>query len=402
MVVAHFIVGNTYPYTVSNWEEDIQDAIAVGIDGFALNMGSDAWQVERIEDAYDAAASVSSDFKLFISFDMSIISADADFIEGVVRRFADKPNQLYYDGKVFVSTFAGETDTFGYSDVSTGWDSAVKEPLASAGYPIYFVPSWTSLGQGALEESVADGFLSWNAWPTTDADMNDNDDIGYQNLANSLGKLYVAPVSPWFYTHLSYKNWAYKSDWLIIDRWNEMLSVQPDMIEVLTWNDYGESHYIGNIQGALPAGSEGYVDGFDHTAWRYLMSPYISAYKLGLSEPYINFESLFYWYRPTPKSATATADSLSYPSGGDYMEDEIFVLVYLLQSAEVTVTCGSTTQTFSGVPGVNQFTIPMETNASPSFTVARQGGTLASGTGPEIVDSLSIYNFNAYTGVLYF
>lgn len=52
LVVAHVIVGNTYPYTSSSWAADIALAHASGIDGFALNIGSDSWQADRIRDAY--------------------------------------------------------------------------------------------------------------------------------------------------------------------------------------------------------------------------------------------------------------------------------------------------------------------------------------------------------------
>lgn len=37
-----------------------------------------------------------------------------------------------------------------------------------------------------------------------------------------------------------------------------------DILEIVTWNDFGESHYIGPIHGAQP-NSEAWVDGFDHT-----------------------------------------------------------------------------------------------------------------------------------------
>ena len=37
-----------------------------------------------------------------------------------------------------------------------------------------------------------------------------------------------------------------------------------DLVEIVTWNDFGESHYIGPIHGAQP-NSEAWVDGFDHT-----------------------------------------------------------------------------------------------------------------------------------------
>ena len=43
-----------------------------------------------------------------------------------------------------------------------------------------------------------------------------------------------------------------------------------DIVQVLTWNDYGESHYVGPIEGAQP-NSQAWVNGFEHT--RGLPSP---------------------------------------------------------------------------------------------------------------------------------
>ena len=51
IVFAHHMVGNTYPYRLKDWEDDIRLAHAYGIDGFALNMGQDGWQPARIADA---------------------------------------------------------------------------------------------------------------------------------------------------------------------------------------------------------------------------------------------------------------------------------------------------------------------------------------------------------------
>ena len=50
-VVAHFMVGNTYPYTQQNWLSDILLAHQSGIDGFALNVGSDSWQPQQVANA---------------------------------------------------------------------------------------------------------------------------------------------------------------------------------------------------------------------------------------------------------------------------------------------------------------------------------------------------------------
>ena len=50
-VIAHHMVGNTFPYTLDDWTEDITLAHASGIDGFALNIGSDSWEPARVADA---------------------------------------------------------------------------------------------------------------------------------------------------------------------------------------------------------------------------------------------------------------------------------------------------------------------------------------------------------------
>ena len=47
-VFAHFIVGFTVDYTTDDWTEDITQAHAAGIDGFALNVGIDNWQPAQV------------------------------------------------------------------------------------------------------------------------------------------------------------------------------------------------------------------------------------------------------------------------------------------------------------------------------------------------------------------
>lgn len=48
-------------------------------------------------------------------------------------------------------------------------------------------------------------------------------------------------------------------------RWESVIEDREniDIIELLTWNDYGESHYIAPVKGAQP-NSQAWVDGFAH------------------------------------------------------------------------------------------------------------------------------------------
>jgi len=65
------MVGNTYSYTKETWLKDIRLAHDYGIDAFALNIGTSDWQSGQVDNAYQAAKDSGTDFKLFISFDMT-------------------------------------------------------------------------------------------------------------------------------------------------------------------------------------------------------------------------------------------------------------------------------------------------------------------------------------------
>jgi len=43
------------------------------------------------------------------------------------------------------------------------------------------------------------------------------------------------------------KNWVFPGGSLIFDRWKQVLQKGFPMVELITWNDYGESHYIGPL-----------------------------------------------------------------------------------------------------------------------------------------------------------
>jgi glucan endo-1,3-alpha-glucosidase len=67
------MVGNTFPYTYDTWLADVNLAHASGIDAFALNVGTDPWQKDRVKDAFDAARDSGTGFKMFMSFDMAYV-----------------------------------------------------------------------------------------------------------------------------------------------------------------------------------------------------------------------------------------------------------------------------------------------------------------------------------------
>ncbi len=57
----------------------------------------------------------------------------------------------------------------------------------------------------------------------------------------------------------------YGDSHLYPSRWESVVDDRDniDLIELLTWNDYGESHYIAPVKGDQP-NSQAWVDGFAH------------------------------------------------------------------------------------------------------------------------------------------
>jgi glucan endo-1,3-alpha-glucosidase len=119
---------------------DISLASSKGVDAFALNLGSDSWQPDRVADAFQAAQNSGTDFKLFFSFDMTSLpcssSNDAGTIRNLISKYGSHPNQLLYDGKPFVSTFSGEGCNFGQGNLNDAWAYTLNVA------PVYFVPSF--------------------------------------------------------------------------------------------------------------------------------------------------------------------------------------------------------------------------------------------------------------------
>lgn len=215
------------------------------------------------------------------------------------------------------------------------------------------------------------------------------------------------------------KNFVFPSDLLWYSRWNDVLTSSPDYVEIITWNDYGESHYIGPLASTHDDdGASKWVNDMPHDGWRDLAKPFIAAYKAGATavDDYIEEDQIIYWYRPAPRTVTCDLtdntmgagnnDSGNYyhgrPNGWEVMEDAVFVVTLLTTAGTLEVTSGNSTQTFDAPAGASSFKMPMEVGQQ-KFALTRDSETVMSGTSlKDVIDSCpcGIYNFNAYVGTL--
>jgi len=278
-------------------------------------------------------------------------------------------------------------------------------------------------------------------------DKQDAPDRAWQSHMGD--KAYMMGVSPWFYTNLPRynKNWVWRGDDLWHYRWQQVKALQPTFVHVsicmrdvlttlltyytlhyivvrfadssekiISWNDYGESHYIGPIhQSGIPGitpedprGAHRYVDGMPHDRWRDLLPYYIEAYKTN-KEPTITSERLHYWYRLS--SSTAGSDSGTVgnapwepPAKVDsVVQDRVFFTGLFESPAVISLQIGlHPIERFDvKTAGTYHSSSPFDgRTGAVKVQILRNGAILASGIGEVIVHKPhdGVNNYNAWVG----
>ncbi|KAI9692958.1 MAG: hypothetical protein M1822_004953 [Bathelium mastoideum] len=415
-VFAHVIVGNTAAYDVAQWQTEIGVAQEATIDGFALNIGTPlaGTTQTQIANAFAAAAAQPGDFKLFFSFDY-LGGADgpwaASDVISILSQYGGNAAHYKVNGQPLVSTFEGTGNTGDWSSIASSVNGG-----------IYFMPDWTSLGPGGIGQysDIIQGAFSWDMWPDGPNNITDDSDKAWQSALGS--KSFMMGVSPWFYTDLpGYdKAWVWRGDDMWHTRWMQTLDVKPQFVEIVTWNDYGESHYINDIyEAGIPYDNEGnsaaaYVNGFPHAGWRSLLPYYIAMYKNN-APPSVSDEIIQYWYRLAPVASGqtngttgndcpssingASAPQSCYPVD-DILEDAVFftALVGSLP-ADITFAIGDAQPESIAATqvGLNHFSRAFNgQTGNVTVAISRNGADVVSSTGPAIAESwpndVAIYN----------
>ncbi|KAF9885632.1 hypothetical protein FE257_012723 [Aspergillus nanangensis] len=414
-VFAHFIIGNAYYMTAAQWESDIIEAQKAHIDGFALNIApQDHHTDQALQTAYNAADKIG-DFSLFISFDYGSGGPwPVDRVISIVNTYKGRKSQFQYSGKPLVSTFEGCGNTGDWPQIKNATGCM-------------FIPCWTSMGPEGIRnfQDTIDGAFSWDAWPVGAEDKTTASDVAWMNAIS--GKPYMMPVAPWFYTNLPQwnKNWLWRGDDMWHYRWKQVIELQPPMVQILSWNDYGESHYIGPIHGAgIPDGASRYVSNHPHDAWRTLLPHYIDGYRLNIAKnqgPPTNVvqsryptscrDKIVYWYRLNPgNSGSADGTKGNNPASGqkemnpcELSQDRVFVSAFVTEPSQVHVQIGGGAPSIldAGAPGVSHGSFPFNgQTGAVKITILRREQEVVSTVGPEVTGQCAggIVDWNAYVG----
>ncbi|WRT67733.1 uncharacterized protein IL334_004705 [Kwoniella shivajii] len=346
IAVAHFMLGNTYPFTESDWLDTFNLAEDTSLDALALNIGPEEWQLTQASTAYRLLSTSSHKLKLFLSLDLMVLPKDPELLITKVLKIvgAGRSAQFKWDGRTVLSTFGG------HDLGDQGWKEVIHGVQKSLGDNLFFIPSFFLPPEEILKKDYVDGAFHWNsAWPMNNHTINLDSDKPFLDHK----KPYMAAVSPLFFTHYGKegewawnKNWIYRSDDLLLPtRFLQILSLPPDQspnfIQVISWNDFGESHYIGPITGAQP-GSESWTADMPHDGFRWMTKYFIDQWKhqahnVEHGKPTKGKEEgkdqgkgrLVVWYRTQSKDMNIAEDNVGKPDHSEWAQDLLNFLIVL-------------------------------------------------------------------------
>lgn len=195
----------------------------------------------------------NADFKLFFSIDTYATSDSTQWIQGI-KNYTDDISYYEHNNLPFVSIFSGGTLNQGSSSPNQWWKDEVIDKL---GQDVYFMPNFDNAkdyGDNFFGDfPVANGVFGWeSAWPeiqngVVNVTSNIDQEMKDAAHANGRGKTYMMALSTFQYKHMpgtnnDVWNWMRIGEANLPMKMQQILEVNPDMVEILTWNDAGEGH----------------------------------------------------------------------------------------------------------------------------------------------------------------
>jgi glucan endo-1,3-alpha-glucosidase len=405
-VFAHYMVCfPTYGATIAGFEQEIREAQAAGIDGFALDEGvyddpTQPYYNSNIALMYSAAEQLNTGFKLFFSVEVT----NAASIVDMISTYAARTNTFRQGGNVVVSTFGQN---------GTDWLKSVFIPLKSKGISVFFIPYFwpnpiTELpsyqdGVNILNtySSLLNGLFYFGAagLPAQLSACNSN----YTLAAHQAGKIFMASVTPHYWgcnqPATGRRYFEFDGGEGTVSQWQSIITNQPDWVEITTWNDFNESTYISPVinpgqyeqQVQIPAR-------YCHSGFLNLSQPYITWYKTG-QQPALTNDELFYSYRihSTNLVASDTNDTPVTTFFGD-IADVIYNTVFLTAPAQLEILSGTNSVTKTLGAGLQQLRTPFAPGAQ-TFILLRSGVQVLSAEGPPILSQIQRYDYFPASGL---
>jgi hypothetical protein len=370
--------------TDSNWrqlnfEVEIRQAIAMGLDGFILEMSylqqhpDDRWN--RVRAMLDAAHAVDPGFKIMLAPGFPK-AADAmpDELAATILSVANHPSVLHLpDGRLPMATFYPERPAKDGGKPIQWWQ-LLFEQLHTQGvdvawYPVFLSPG-TMNALPDLEEwyQTSAGYSRWDGRWASQASSNMTEAAN----ARSRGLQWIARASfqdtrvrkP---AYLELRHWESSNSATLRAFFEQAIASDTDWLTVLTWNDYSETQ-------TAPSRDRGY-------AVADLIAYYTTWFKIGAPPP-IYRDALYYFHRKqrsdAPYDTTQQTAGAMKIAAGPVAENNVELLAFLAEPGELTIRQGSDIKVQSANAGVTSFKVPLVPGTTPQFELRRQGGLVQS------------------------
>ena len=132
----------------------------------------------------------------------------------------------------------------------------------------------------------------------------------------------------------------------------ELLKLKPNNIQVISWNDYAESHYIGPADTTpeselMQTDRPDYYGNLDHSGFLKMTAIFIKTFKAGDTKVTVTSdeEDVFFFYRPQPVKNMPSDDSYPdnawpLPENASSIADNVYVVPFLAEPATIYLNSG--------------------------------------------------------------
>lgn len=342
-------------YQVTDMVTEIKQAKAAGIDGFTVDtMGISGQNWTRTLALVTAAEQVGG-FTIIPNIDASASitsSSTTAIVDAIAPVLRSSAAERLPDGRVMLSSFAAEK-------MPVSWWTDIESQLSSRyGIKVAFVAVMLSSSDTNMKAfaPISYALSEWGVRSTAALGPAST----RAPLAHALGVKWIEPIAvqderPQGKTFDEAGNTE-----TLRAEWTRAIADKVDGVQMTTWNDYSEGSSFA------PSAHHGY-------SFLDISGYYASQFKTGAA-PAIVQDGLYLTHRTQSYSAIPTLETslMKLRQGSTPARDTVEVLSMLTAPADVTITVGASTYTYSAPAGVYAKTVPLGVG-SVSAVATRSG-----------------------------
>lgn len=357
--------------SLAGFKKEILAAQALGIDGFALNVGgwrkSEAHYSERVKQIYRAARELGTGFRLFISLDGRAILE----VEDVVASVRDEPNQFRVEGRIVLSTFGGQggDDNLSGRQLVSKIDSlfGLGDKRSILFVPYFFprpditeLPQQKHVDQVFLDYPTLDGFFYFGAAGSTDS-LTTSADLLARRWRGAR-KIFMSSVTPYYLGRGgNYRVFERRGFEGMLAQWLSAIRSDANWVQVVTWNDWAESSYTAPLSssewGSFWQGHFG-VDRYPHEAYLKASEYFIKWFKTG-RQPIIEADRAYFFYRPNLSTVDKIGLRAALPKHSESLVDSVYVTSFLTSPAQLEIDTGGSLTVLDLPQGVSSVSVKL-------------------------------------------